>query len=286
MKIGMRIPGKMRNLSYDELAAWAKSVGLDAIDLPGPSAEAKAALDRAGLAVGTVDASSVGASLSKDEAARAKAVAQIKAEIDTMASLGMSTLFVCLIPADTTMPRADSFAIFKETYPEIVAHAASKGVSLAMEPYPGPAPHFPTLGCTPEMYRAIFAVIDSPALGICYDPSHYVRMGIDYLRVLAEFGSRVRHVHGKDTEILEEGRYLYGFYGPTFPTEIGWSRGDWRYCIPGTGEVNWARVVAQLAIAGYDGIISIELEDHVYGGSLEANQRGIVNSARHLRSVM
>lgn len=286
MKIGMRIPGKMRQMGYDALAAWAKEVGLEAVDLPSPDAEAKAALDRAGLAVGSVDVRGIGASLSKDEKVRAEGVAQIKEDIDTMASLGMTTLFCCLIPADPATPRAESFAIFKETYPEIVAYAAERGIALAMEPYPGPAPHYPTLGCTPEMYRAIFAVIDSPALGICYDPSHYVRMGIDYLRVLDEFGDRVRHVHGKDTEILAEGRYLYGVYGPTFRPNIGWSGGDWRYCIPGTGEVNWAKVIAKLAIKGYDGVISIELEDHVYGHTLEANQRGIVNAARHLRSVM
>ncbi len=286
MKIGMRLPGKIREMGCDRLAAWAKSVGLEAVDLPSPDPEAKAALDRNGLGVGSVDVAGVGEALSRDEAVRAKGVAQLKQEIDAMAQIGASTLFCCLIPADRTVPRAESFAIFKETFPEVVKHAEGKGVSLAMEPYPGPAPHYPTLGCTPEMYRAMFAAIESPALGICYDPSHYVRMGIDYMRVLTEFGDRVRHVHGKDTEVLTEGRYLHGFYGPTFPGKIGWSGGDWRYCIPGNGEVNWAKVVANLRIAGYDGVISIELEDHVYGGSLEANQQGIVDAARNLRRVM
>lgn len=286
MLVGMRLPGKIRELGYEKLSAWAKEVGLDSVDLPSPDPDAKEALDRNGLVVGSVDVKGIGESLSRDESERAKGVVQLKKEIDQMAELGMATLFCCLIPADRTAARADNFAIFKETFPEIVAHAESKGVSLAMEPYPGPAPHYPTLGCTPEMYRAMFAAIDSPALGICYDPSHYVRMGIDYLRVLAEFGDRVRHVHGKDTEVLSEGRYLHGFYGPTFSTGIGWSGGDWRYCIPGNGEVNWAKVVANLRIAGYDGVISIELEDHVYGGSLEANQQGIVDAARNLRRVM
>lgn len=286
LKVGMRIPGKIQELGYEGLAVWAKVAGLDAVDLPGPDPAAKAALDRAGLAVGSVDVQGIDKSLSKDEKVRAQAVSHIKEQIDAMASLGMTTLFCCLIPEDKTTPRADSFAIFKETYPEIVAHAEAKGVSLAMEPYPGPAPYYPTIGCTPEMYRAMFEAIPSPALGICYDPSHYVRMGIDYLRVLAEFGDRIRHVHGKDTEVLGEGRYLYGTYGPTFSTGIGWSGGDWRYCIPGSGEVNWSKVIAGLRIAGYTGVVSIELEDHVYGGSLEANQQGIIAALRHLRSVM
>jgi len=286
MLIGMRIPGKLRGMEWDELVGWARESGLDSIDLPSVDAESAAAVEKAGLVVGSVDAKGIGESLSKDDARRAQAVTGLTAQIDQMADLGLKTLFVCLIPEDKTLKRADSFAIFKETYPQIVSHAAAKGVSLAMEPYPGPAPHYPTLGCTPEMYRAIFAEIDSPALGICYDPSHYMRMGIDYLRVLSEFGDRVRHVHGKDTEVIGEGRYLHGYYGPTFSTGMGWSGGDWRYCIPGSGEVNWAKVVANLRIHGYDGVISIELEDHVYGHTLEGNKEGIVNSARHLRSVI
>lgn len=287
MEIGMRIPGRIgKEMSMAELAAWAKSVGLGSIDLPGPDAEDKAALDAAGMVVGSVDASGIGQSLSKNEATRRQAVDSLKAQIDQMAQLGLQTMFVCLIPEDRTTPRKESFAIFAETYPEIVGHAESKGVSLAMEPYPGGAPYFPTIGCTPEMYRAMFSAIPSPSLGICYDPSHYVRLGIDYLRVLDEFGDRVRHVHGKDTEILGDGRYAYGTLGPTFENKYGWSGGDWRYCIPGSGEVNWEKVYFRLRAAGYDKVISIELEDHLYGASAEQNREGIAKAAQHLRRVI
>lgn len=283
----MRIPGKIGALGMEAIASWAKEIGLDAIDLGGPDAQAKAIVEKAGLEVGSVDIMGpLAGILTRDEAKRAEALARAKDELDKMAELGLKTVFTCLIPPDRELSRRDAFDIFKESFPEVVAYAEARGISIALEPYPGPAPHYPTLGCTPEMYRAIFEAIPSQALGICYDPSHYVRMGIDYLRVLAEFGDRVRHCHGKDTEILREGEYLYGHYGPTFGVQVGWSGGNWRYTIPGAGEVNWTKVAAQLRINGYDGIISIELEDHVYGYTEEAQKQGIINSLRHLRSVI
>lgn len=283
MHVGMRIPGHIGKLPIEEQIAFAKEIGLDAIDLPGPDPEYKKALDEAGLLVGSFDIGGVGESLHKDESIRARGVQRIKDDLAKAAELGLKTAFICLVPADHAQSRRESFAIFIETYPEIVAFAESKGISLAMEPWPGPAPYYPTLACTPEMYRAIFEKISSPALGICYDPSHFVRIGVDYIRVLEEFGDRVRHAHGKDTEILHEGRYLYGTLRPTFGTTIGWSDGDWRYTIPGSGEVNWTKVAALLRIKGYDGVISIELEDHLYGHSLEANKEGIRKSVQHLR---
>lgn len=283
MKIGMRIPGKLASLGTAGLVEWAKSIGLDSIDLPRPDKELKEAMDAAGLIAGSVDIRGVGDSLSKDDTKREQGVSSMKADMDEAAALGLKTIFVCLIPSNPTTPRRETFDIFVETYPDIVAHAESLGLSLAMEPYPGPAPHYPTIGCTPEMYRAMFEAIPSEALGICYDPSHYVRLGIDYMRVLDEFGDRIRHAHGKDTEILGEGLYSFGNIGATFPQEIGWSGGNWRYTIPGAGEVNWSKVGAHLAMLEYDGVVSIELEDHVYGHTLEGSKEGIIRSMEHLR---
>lgn len=280
----MRIPGNIGRLPIEEQVAFAKEVGLDAVDLPRPDAAYKEALDAAGLSVGSVDVSHIGDTLVADDNVRAEAVKKVKEQLDAAAAIDAKTIFVCLHPSDRSAKRADTFAIFKETYPEIVGHAESLGLSLAMEPWPGGAPYFPTIGCTPEMLRAMFDVISSPALGICYDPSHFIRLDIDHKRVLEEFGDRVRHVHGKDTEILGEGRYLYGNLGTTFGVDIGWSDGDWRYTIPGSGETNWVKVIAHLRMKNYPGIISIELEDDVYGGSLEANKEGIRKALEHLRA--
>ena len=52
------------------------------------------------------------------------------------------------------------------------------------------------------------------AFGVNYDPSHLMRMNIDPLRFLYEFGNRVYHVHGKDTEWLSDNLYDYGSEQP------------------------------------------------------------------------
>ena len=184
----MRIPGKMREMGFDALAAWAKEAGLEAVDLPSPDAGAKAALDR-GARRRLGGRAGVGASLSKDEKARAEGVAQIKEDIDAMVSLGMTTLFCCLIPADPATPRAESFAIFKETYPEIVAYAAGKGILPGDGAVPRSCASLSDAGLHPGDVPGLLCRHRQPGAGdSCYDPSHYVRMGIDYLRVLDEFG--------------------------------------------------------------------------------------------------
>ena len=119
--------------------------------------------------------------------------------------LSSGVIFLLLSPDDPLQKRSESFDIFTRVYPGIVAYAEDRGVNLAIEPWPGGPPGYANLGCTPETLRAIFEEIPSPNLGICYDPSHFLRLGIDYQRLLGEFGDRVRHVHAKDTEILDDG---------------------------------------------------------------------------------
>ena len=75
--------------------------------------------------------------------------------------------------------------------------------------------------------------VPSAAFGLNYDASHLVRIGVDYLRALDEFGDRIVHVHGKDTDFDAERTYEHGTLGPTFRKPVGFSEGWWRYTIPG-----------------------------------------------------
>ncbi|MDB5085374.1 MAG: xylose isomerase-like barrel protein, partial [Bacilli bacterium] len=56
----------------------------------------------------------------------------------------------------------------------------------------------------------------------------------------------------------------------------------WRYTIPGHGQIEWSKVAVRLEQIGYQGAISIELEDHRYWGTVEKEQQGIVKAAEHL----
>jgi sugar phosphate isomerase/epimerase len=159
-------------------------------------------------------------------------------------------------------------------------------VRIALEGWPGPAPTYPTLGYAPEVWRALFQALPSPAFGLCYDPSHLVRLGIDYLRVLEEFGERIHYCHGKDTALQSEAQYRYGHLPPALDEAPAYSGGAWRYCVPGSGVVQWGAVVYGLERAGYHGAISIELEDARYRGSAEKESAGIAKAAAHLRQAM
>ena len=191
-------------------------------------------------------------------------------------------------PADKLQPRAKSFENWKTVWPDIIAHCETIGVNIAVEPWPGPPPAYPTLGCTPETWRAMFAACDnSPAIGLCYDPSHMVRIGIDYMRVLREFGDRIHHVHAKDCKIMEEDVYLQGtltktFGAPTFKCSEGW----WRYCIPGDGEVDWRSSIVELTALGYEGALAVEPEDGVYMVDECTNRAGLIASRDFLSSVV
>ena len=286
MHVGMRIPPMGREMGLDGIIQWAAENGLESIDLPEVDAEIRRMCDSAGIGIGTVDWGAGGGVLSKDDGAREEAVAAMKARIQAVGAYGSGVIFLCLAPDDRLQARAETFEVFKQVYPEIVKEAEAHEVFLAIEPWPGPAPAYPNLGCTPETLRAIFEVVPSPNLGICYDPSHFARIGVDYKRLLMEFGSRVRHVHAKDTELLADGLYEFGCLGQSFGQRYGYGEGWWRYCIPGWGVVDWRWVIARLEELGYDGPLAIELEDHRYSGSAEKNAAGILAAKSYLEDIL
>jgi sugar phosphate isomerase/epimerase len=109
-----------------------------------------------------------------------------------------------------------------------------------------------------------------------------VRVGVDYKRALKEFASRVIHVHGKDTALDAESLYLYGNLSPTFDKTVDFGGGSWRYSIPGEGSVDWPHVCAALHQHGFDGIISLELEDFRYNGTEDGEKRGLSRARAYL----
>jgi sugar phosphate isomerase/epimerase len=120
-------------------------------------------------------------------------------------------------------------------------------------------------------------------MGINYDSSHLLRMGIDPMRFLREFVGRVYHVHGKDCTIIGENLYRYGNLQPaTFADSFAYGGMNWRYTIPGHGLTDWIEVCTILKNNNYGGAISIELEDHFYDKTDEATQLGVLQGARFL----
>lgn len=280
--IGMIIPPHIGRQGLEAAADFAVAVGLTAIDLPSMTQEAGQTCTRHHLRIGTVNVGRVGQLLSPDEAHRRAAVEAVTADIRHAASMGASVVFMCLVPENRSQSISDSLHHFADSFSRLAPVCEELDVRIAFEGWPGPGPEYPTLGYTPEVWRAMFTAVPSKSLGLCYDPSHLVRLGIDYMRVLHEFADRIHHCHGKDTELLSEAQYLYGHLAARLKRPPDFSEGSWRYCVPGSGEVDWRRVAYTLAQVGYTGCISIELEDARYWGSVEKEREGIRKAYSHL----
>jgi len=285
MDIGVRQPGCAGKMGFDKFCAWAKSVGYAAVDVPRLTPEIKQILSDNGLQPGTVDLPSWGAQLSPDPERRKAGLAEQKEILSVAKELGASVAFAVLLPEDKNQPRGKSFEYWCEAADDFVALLDELDMHLAIEAWPGGAPQFPSLGVTPETLQAMFAKQPSMRLGLCYDPSHLIRLGVDHMRFLNEFGPRVKHVHGKDTELLPEGAYLTGNLPPSLGGGYRFGEKAWRYTIPGEGTADWTKIRNRLSDVGYGGLVCVELEDHNYGLEIEDQQLGLVKSVNFLKSV-
>lgn len=282
MKIGFRIPGRAREISFEELCQWAAKTGFGSIDLGGPDTDRIETARKAGLEIGTVDLPGTANLISTEPEKQAQGAEAARAAIAATADAGCTRMFCVFVPEDRNRRRAEAFEVWKQTFPPIARFAEERGVRIAMEGWPGPGPTYPALGCTPEMWRAMFAAVPSRAFGLNYDPSHLVRIGVDYRRALDEFGDRIVHVHGKDTDLDSERLYEHGNLGPTFRKPVGFSESWWRYTIPGEGLVDWCRVIGRLEDFGFNGVVSVELEDYRYNDTWELQADGLARSRKHL----
>lgn len=282
MKIGFRIPGKARDLGFDQLCGWAARAGFGSIDLAAADPERIRVATAAGLEIGTIDLPGTREMISADAADQIAGVDAAKHAIAAAAENGCHRMFCVFVPRDASQKRADTFAIWKQTFPLVARFAEEKGVRIAMEGWPGGAPYYPALGCTPETWRAMFAAVSSASFGLNFDPSHLVRIGVDWRRALEEFGDRVIHAHGKDTDLDTERLYEHGNLGPTFRKPVGFSESWWRYTIPGDGLVDWGRLLARLEDFGFNGVVSVELEDYRYNDTWALQAEGLERSRAHL----
>ncbi len=281
MKIGLRIPGAGRQMSFDEFCRWCVDNGFEAVDIGEATPEVVQTARDAGLVIGSSDLPGVGNLLSIDKEKQAAGAEAAKTAIQAAADNDVHIMFCVFNPEDASLGRAKNFELWRETVPPIAEFAADRGVCIAVEGWPGGGPAYPALGCTPETLRPMFAECPN-GLGVNYDPSHLVRIGVDYLRMLNEFASKVVHVHGKDTVFDQEALYLHGNLGPVFHSPRGFGEDWWRYCIPGDGLVDWLKVVQRLEDEGFDGIISVELEDYRYSKDWDAQADGLLRSRAHL----
>lgn len=260
---------------------FAKANGFESIDISKTLAasQVRSILDT-GLRIGSLDLKWPWSDLSSPDAGKRRAAAEANARyINEMAGLGVRNFFCVIIPEDPAAPRTESLQHTIDGFGQICAAVADSGARIVLEGWPGTHPYYAHLACTPETYRAVFDGTGSDVMGVNYDPSHLIRMGIDHVRFLEEFMPRVYHVHAKDTEILVEAQYEYGhLQAATLAEPIAFGGHHWRYTIPGHGVTRWCRIAALLRDAGFDGALSIELEDGNFFDTPADLEHGLIAS--------
>ena len=261
------------------MIAWARANDLQVIDLIPDDLGDAAALRDAGFRFGAVDLPVFQPLVSADSGERAEAVARCAESIRELSALGARNYFIVVLPKDPSLPRVENFGYAVESFGALAPTLEECDSHIVIEGWPGPG----SVVCTPETYEAIFRELPSNAMGVNYDPSHLLRMGIDPLRFLREFVGRVYHVHGKDCMIMAENLYRYGHeQEATFAKPFAYGSFHWRYTIPGHGVSDWIEICAILRDEGYEGAISVELEDHYFNVTDEATQLGVLQGARFL----
>ena len=304
MKLGF-LTACLPRLGLEEIAAWAADQGyaalevaawpalgdrpftathLDAETLDEAGAErVRALFDQHGLTLSSL--AFYDNNLHPDAAERSAVNTHVAACIDAAALLGVPTVgtFVGRDPSRTV---AENLRDAEKVFAPLVDRAGEKGVRIVIENcvmegwhpdgYPG------NLAYSPELWEWMFDL----GLYLNYDPSHLVWMGIDPVEALRPYVGKVAHAQAKDIEVFPERRNRYGWPGKAVVREDPWDVGWWRYRVPGLGQVDWRRLVDTLYEGGFDGVLSVEHEDPVWGGTEEKVRTGLLVAHRTLRPLL
>ncbi len=223
--------------------------------------------------------------LHPDPAERKHIAAHTQRCIDAAALLACPTVGT-FIGRDPTRPVADNLRAAEEIFRPLVDYAGERGVKLVIENcvmegwhpdgYPG------NLAYSPELWEWMFAL----GLYLNFDPSHLIWIGIDPIAALRPYVDRIAHAQAKDIEVFAERRNRYGVFGKTVARENPWDTGFWRYRVPGLGSVDWVRLVDALYEGGFDGVLSVEHEDPVWGGDEARVKIGLAVAHRTLKPLL
>jgi sugar phosphate isomerase/epimerase len=290
------------NSSLEDIAAWAAVQGYEALEVaawPDLGDRPFTATHLKAESFTTGDAERVGKlfdehklvlssvayydnNLHPDPQERKAINEHVLACIDTAALLGCPTVgtFVGRDPSRTVR---ENLREAEKVFKPLVDHAGAKGVKIIIENcvmegwhpdgYPG------NLAYSPELWEWMFGI----GLYLNYDPSHLVWMGIDPVAALRPYVDRIPHAQAKDIELFDERRTRYGWPGKAVERENPWDVGWWRYRVPGLGQVDWVRLIDAMYEEGFDGVLSVEHEDPVWGGTEAKVKTGLEVAYQTLR---
>ncbi len=299
MKLGF-LTACFRDLPLTEIVPWAAAHGFQALEVgvwppthardyasvsidvanltPQKAAEIKGLFARHNMTISCL--TYCDNNLDPDLAKRQARLAHLGKVIDAANLLGVRTVstFIGRVPQLTL---ADNLKEAQKVFAPILEQAASKDVRIAIENCPMPGEQFEGLvgnvAYSPAIWDELFSLLPNDNLGLNFDPSHLVWLGVDYLDAAQEYVDRIFHVHAKDTEV-QDGDLAY--------RGIGTLKGWWRYRMPGWGEIDWQQLISVLIESGYDDVLSIEHEDPIWEGSEEKVKGGLILGQRYLSQFL
>jgi sugar phosphate isomerase/epimerase len=286
----------------DEIAAWAAAHDYQALEVAAWPAEGDRPFTATHIDVADLDADAVLATFDRhrlvlsslsfydnnlhpDPDERRAIHDHLLACIDAAATLGCPTVgtFVGRHPGRTVR---ENLADAEEVFKPLVDRAGERGVKLIVENcvmegwhpdgYPG------NLAYSPELWEWMF----DQGLYLNFDPSHLVWIGIDPVAAVRPYVDRIPHAQAKDVELFPADRDRYGFFGKAVARDDPWDVGWWRYRVPGLGQVDWVRLVDALYEGGFAGVLSVEHEDPVWGGTEARVEAGLEVAHRTLRPLL
>ncbi len=234
-----------------ELIAWDRTV-LDEYYTPARIKELHDIIASEGLELSEFVSTPRGMA-DPDAGVRAQAVEHFKRMLDVADGLGTKMVnSVSVYPFNLEFPRITDRPLMQEQLVEIpsgldwqrnwedyvdvmrqcAALCEAGEFRYALEPHP-----YRYMANAAGMLRLLDHVT-SPALGMNFDPSHLYPAGEIPQVVVYQVGERVFHCHFSDND--------------------GLTNAHWR---PGKGKIDWRAVLVALRDVGFDGAISIELED-------------------------
>jgi sugar phosphate isomerase/epimerase len=234
-----------------ELIAWDREA-LDSYYTPATIKHLRGLLADEGLQLSEFVSTPRGMA-SPDQRARDAAVEHFKRATEVAVELGTGLInavasFPFDIPAPhiTVLPHVQIFQVdypagldwqqnwrdYVDVLKRCCAICEDAGLKFALEPHP-----HRYMTSAASMLRLIEHV-QSPALGMNLDPSHLFPLGELSHAVVYQLRDRILHCHFSDNDGL---------------TNVHWR--------PGKGKIDWEALMRALREVGYDGVISIELED-------------------------
>ena len=193
--------------------------------------EVKSTARKHGLELFAIEAA-VGAGIGVDGKIKEDTIKMMAKVFEMANKLGIPV--VSIGPGGKTGDREITKQTFKYIQ-KLGEQAESWKITLAVKPHVGSSVY------NTETVLQLMDEVDSPAVGINFDPSHLYRAGDDPPEAASKIGDRIVHSHFRDCPHRER--------HPGLPEQQ----------IPGRGEIDILATLRSLKDAGYDKVLDLEV---------------------------